>query len=134
MLDDAIRYYIARRALLPTALAGGLRSPHASSVSRVIRGITQDPRTTTLVHVCRLMDVDPTSLLARAGMWREDRNDANDTSASPDRRRADALCDRVLALPEDLRETLWDQVDGLIRPLESVAGRRRPGRRAGPTA
>ena len=130
MLDDAIRYYIARKGLRPAALVGGLRSPHASSVSRVIRGITQDPHTTTLVHVCRLVDPDPTSLLARAGMWTQDSNDAEEASASADRRRADALCDRVLALPEELRETLWDQVDGLIRPLESAARRRRPSRRA----
>src|SRR3972149_3020117 len=125
MLDDAIRYYMLRRGLRPAVLVGGLRSPHASSVSRVVRGVTPDPPTTTPTPVCRLVDTDPPSLRARAAMGTEDSNDAEAAEASADRRRADALCDRVLALPEELRETLWDQVDGLIRPLESAARRRR---------
>ena len=132
MLDEAIRFYIARRGLAPAGLVGTVRSPHASSVSRVIRGITQDPRTSTLVHVCRLIDVDPTSLLAKAGMWSERRNDSDEAAPSPDQLRADELCQRVLALPKDLRETVWEQVDGLIRPLETSARSSRRGRRTRP--
>lgn len=127
MLDDAIRYYMSRKGLRPAALAGGFRSPHASSVSRVMRGITHDPHTTTLLHVCRLLEIDPTSLLTRAGMWTDDQNTS--AAPSPDEQRVDQLCERVLALPKEFREVLWEQIEGMLRPLEAATLPRRSGRR-----
>ena len=129
MLGEAIRHYMIQKGLRPTDLTVGLNAPHMSSVSRVIRGVTRDPRISTLVHVCRLIEVDPTLLLTRAGMWPEPASQAASASAQSSSDSPASLAglhERAGALPQELREMLRAQLENLLESLESLARARGP--------
>ena len=123
MLGEAIRHYMMGKGLRPTDLTAGLNAPHMSSVSRVLRGVTRDPRTSTLVHVCRLIEVDPTQLLIRAGMWATPAgNSPSPPDEPPDARlTGETLHRRARALPQDLREVWGAQTESLLQSLETLA-------------
>ncbi len=130
MLWEAIRHYMIEKGLRTTDLTAGLNAPHMSSVSRVVRGVTRDPRISTVVHVCRLIEVDPTQLLIRAGVWPESSKSASPSSAPETASPATlpALQERACALPPDLREMLRAQLENLVDSLEGLARARKSGK------
>ncbi len=134
MLSEALVQYMVEKGLRPSDLSVGTEAPHLSSVSRVLRNVTKDPRISTLVHVCRLIDVDPTQVLTRAGMWPASTSGGGKERSTEEGDRLEAAYRRCALLPDDLRSVMTSQVETLLHSLETLArsraralsGRRRP--------
>jgi len=121
MLSEALTQYMAEKGLRPSDLSVGTDAPHLSSVSRVLRSVTRDPRISTLIHVCRLIDVDPTQVLTRAGMWPASMSSGGSGRSAADEDRLQATYRRCAALPDDLRGVVTSQVETLLHSLEALA-------------
>lgn len=117
MLADAIRGYLRRRGLKPVDLSEGAEAPDVATISRVLGGVTRDPRLSTFLHICAILEVDPTELLAHAGLWPQ--------TATP-QEPVGGLHDRIAALPPDLRAVWTSYVESLLDAIEDLARRSRP--------
>ena len=121
MLSEALSQYMVEKGLRPSDLSVGTNAPHLSSVSRVLRSVTRDPRISTLIHVCRLIDVDPTQVLTRAGMWPTSTSGGGSARSAEEGDRLQATYRRCAALPDDLRGVVTSQVETLLHSLEALA-------------
>ena len=103
-----IQQVMAARGIRPRELAMALGQRHWSTAYRVMSGATADSLISTIVDICRVLDVDPDDLLG--------------VTLPPLEPETQALLDAARALPE---EDQWLVVD-LIRVLERGRTRVRP--------
>jgi DNA-binding Xre family transcriptional regulator len=69
-LANAIAGLAVARGMKPAELADAIKDARTwTTLYRVLRGETADPRISTLLEVCRTLHTSPNELLGLAGMW-----------------------------------------------------------------
>lgn len=104
-LAGRIQRAMAARGIRPRALAMALGDRHWSTAYRVLSGTTADPLMSTVLDVCRILDVDPDEILG--------------ATSPPLEPETQALLEAARALPEEDR---WLIVD-LVRVVRRRAAR-----------
>ena len=107
-IAERIQQAMAARGIQPRDVAMSIGHRHWSTAYRVMSGTTADSLISTIVDICRVLDVDPDDLLG--------------VTLPPLEPETQALLDAARALPE---EDQWLVVD-LIRVLERTRTRVRP--------
>ena len=63
-----VREAMAARCIRARGLAKGLPHRHYATMYRLLSGATSDPRTSTVVDICRVLSMEPDALLGTAPM------------------------------------------------------------------